>query len=166
MNIVLKIHTYYKTQIRYIIKYCTNLDPRKTSFAIAAALCIGIVPMFGCTFILATSFGLLFRLNQFIIQSIHILMSPLQILMFYPFVRAGQLVFQLDRKMTLSFRQLPDFAINHTTDFIREYLNIMLAAGGVWLIFSLLTGYIVYRLVFLYFTRAKQQKVKTQTVIV
>jgi len=166
MKIVSKVHAYYKIQIQHIIRYCTNLDPRKTSFAIAAALCIGIVPMFGCTFILATSFGLLFRLNQFIIQSIHILMSPLQILMFYPFVRAGQLVFHLNSKTTLSFRQLPDFVINRTTDFIREYLNIILAAAGVWLIFSLLTGCFLYRLIFLYFTKLKQQKVKAETVTI
>ena len=166
MKIVSKVRAYYKIQIQHIIRYCTNLDPQKTSFAIVGALCIGIVQMFGCTFILATSFGLFFRLNQFVIQYVHILMSPLQILMFYPFVHAGQLVFHLNSKTTLSFRQILDFVINHTTDFIREYLNIVLAAAGVWLIFSLLTGYVLYRLIFLYFTRVKQQKIKAETVIV
>lgn len=166
MKIVSKIHDYYRTQIQHTIIYCTNLEPHKTSFAIVAALCIGVVPLFGCTFILAISFGMFFRLNQFIIQSVHLLMSPFQILLFYPFVKAGQTIFQIDSGITVPFRQIPYFAMNHTTDFINRYLKIILAATGVWLFFSLLAGYILYRLVLLYFNNIKQKKVNVQTVIV
>jgi uncharacterized protein (DUF2062 family) len=129
------------------------MDPKKTAFAVAAAICIGTIPLFGLTFITAVCFGLIFRLNQFIMQAVHILMSPLQIIFFYPFVRAGQFVFGLDSALTMPVKQIPDYIFNHTCEFISKYLKVMMAATCIWLIASLIAGYIIYRVGLVYFSR-------------
>ncbi|HEY4785494.1 MAG TPA: DUF2062 domain-containing protein [Bacteroidales bacterium] len=158
MNLLLRIPVFYKTQISNLILYCSRLDPRKTALAVALALCLGSIPLFGFTFILATTFGLVFRLNQFIIQSVHILASPLQFILFYPFIRTGQFVFQLEDKFTLSIKQVPGYLFNHTGEFIHEYLKVILAATGVWFLVSIVAGYIVFRIVYLYFSRINKLK--------
>lgn len=153
MHKIRRILNYYKVQISSIVQFCTKMDPQKTSIAIAAAICIGATPLFGLTFIIAVSFGFIFRLNQFILISVHILVSPLQIVLFYPFIRVGQLVFHLELKSMLPVLQIPQFILNHPGEFIKDYLKIMLAATSIWIIVSLFFGYFIYRIMFMYFSK-------------
>ncbi len=153
MYFIARIINYYKVKITSIAEYSQKLEPRSTSFAIAAAICIGATPLIGFTFIIAVCFGFIFRLNQFIIIAVHIMVSPLQLILFYPFIRLGQLIFHLELKSLLPIRQLPQFIIKHTDIFIADYLKIMLAATAIWIMASMLVGYIIYRIILMYFSR-------------
>ncbi len=152
MYLLTRIYNYYKIKIFEIIENSLKLDPRSTSFAIASAICIGTTPLFGFTFFIAVTFGFIFRLNQFILIAVHLLVSPLQIILIYPFIRLGQLIFRLELKSVLPVKQLPGFIINHTDIFISDYLKVMIAATIVWIIVSMIVGYIIYRILLFYFT--------------
>ena len=158
MPLYSRVRNFYKEQITSLVRYCSHLDNRKTAFAIASAICIGITHLFGFTFLLATSFGLVFRLNQVIMQSVHLLVSPLQIVLFYPFIRAGRSVFGLENNLTITVKQIPAYIMNHTRDFMSEYSKIYMAGIAIWIIFSLIAGFIIYRIIWMYFDRHKESK--------
>ena len=160
MGIFSRITNFYKTQFNNMVGYCTKLDKRKTAFAIALAICVGITPLFGLTFLLVTSFGLIFKLNQFILQSVHIMVSPLQILFFYPFMRTGKFVFGLHNEMQIPVKQIAYYIYNHTGDFLNQYLKIFMAGIVVWIMFSIFMGYIIFRIILMYLYG--YQKVKIQ----
>lgn len=142
---------FYKAQLGILIKNCTTLDKHKTAFAITSAILIGITPLFGCTFILATVFGLTFRLNQVIMQTVHVMMSPFQFLLFFPFIRTGKTIFHLPGQFNIPVKEIPDYISHHTQEFIGGNLKIFLAGGFVWAVSSMILGYLIYRLVLKYF---------------
>jgi uncharacterized protein (DUF2062 family) len=146
----LSILNFYKAQLSILIKSCTTLDKQKTAFAITSAILIGITPLFGFTFILATGFGLAFRLNQVIMQTVHLMMSPFQFLLFYPFIKIGKMVFNLHGQFDIPIKEIPDYIRHHTQEFIAGNLKIFLAGGFVWAALSMIVGYLVYKLVLKY----------------
>lgn len=139
-----KISQFYKARIAQVNHYCTHPDKHRTALAIASAICIGITPLFGFTFVLATVFGLVFRLNQFIMQGVHILVSPLQVLLFYPFMQAGKILLGLNETITINFKNLPQFIYNHPEEFMQHYLQLFLAGTTVWILVSVSVGYCIY----------------------
>lgn len=155
MRLFSRIPSFYKERISNLVLYCSNLDSRKTAFTIASAVCLGTIPLIGLTLILTTGFGLIFRLNQYMLQSVHMLVSPLQIILFYPFIRTGQFVFRIENNLSVPVKQLPAYIYSHTGEFIHAYLKVMLAATGVWFIVSLAVGYGIFRIILFYFPRAK-----------
>ena len=165
MKLVLKVHMFYRIKIRKLMRYCSRLDPQKTAFAIAASICIGTIPLIGLTFLIAVGFGFVFRINQFIMLSVHVLVTPLQFLLFYPFVRIGQFIFKINNNLTIGIEELPDYLIDHTSGFLNHYLNLVLGATGIWMLTILPVGYIIYLLVLRYLDKFKNSRNKeTKTV--
>jgi len=153
MYLFTRIKNNYKIQLSAIVEYGLKLNHQKTAFAIASALCIGVTPLFGFTFFIAVAFGFIFKLNQFIMASVHVLVTPLQIILFYPYVKAGQYIFHIESKVSLPINQLPDFILHNSGEFIRDYLKIMIATTSIWIILSIGLGYILYRIILGFFTR-------------
>lgn len=139
-----KISQFYKAKISQMSHYCMHPDKHKTALAIASAVCIGITPLFGFTFILTTVFGLVFRLNQFIMQGVHILVSPLQMLLFFPFMEAGKSLFGIQETIVINFKNLPEYIYNHSDAFIHHYLQLFLAGTTIWILVSVSFGYCIY----------------------
>lgn len=146
-----RIFRIYKARWATLVRHCSSLDKHKMAFAITLSALIGITPLFGLTFIMATGLGLAFRLNQVIMQSVHMIMSPLQFLLFYPFIKSGELVFGLNSNLNIPVKQIPSYIYNHTQEFFSNYLKIFLAGGLVWIAFSIITGYLLYQLILKYF---------------
>ena len=69
-----------------------GITPEKISLSIAFGAILGIFPILGSTVILCTIASYLFRLNFVAIQIINYLIYPLQLILFIPFIRLGEIV--------------------------------------------------------------------------
>lgn len=81
--------------------------PERLAWSLAVGLAIGINPLLGSTTLLCLAVAYLFRLNVIASQITNHLVYPLEILLFFVFIRAGNLVFHtgslpLDRDSLLA----------------------------------------------------------------
>ncbi len=67
-----------------------GLSPKKLALALAAGCVLGVTPMLGISTLLAVLVAYVLGLNQVGIQIGNYAMYPLQILLFIPFIRAGE----------------------------------------------------------------------------
>ncbi len=67
-----------------------GLEPSQIAWCISLGLVCGVFPVMGTTTILVALIALVFRLNIVLIQLIHWLVSPLQLLLLIPFFQLGQ----------------------------------------------------------------------------
>jgi uncharacterized protein (DUF2062 family) len=67
-----------------------GITPQKIALTIALGFVLGLFPILGTTTALCALFGLLWRLNQPIIQLVNWVAAPLQIPGIYLFVRIGE----------------------------------------------------------------------------
>jgi len=70
-----------------------GLSPEKLALSVALGLLLGTFPVLGSTTLLCTAAAILFRLNMPAIQLINYFTYPLQLLLFIPFIRAGEFLF-------------------------------------------------------------------------
>jgi uncharacterized protein (DUF2062 family) len=86
-----------------------GLSPEKLALCVALGITLGLFPMLGSTTILCTSAALLLRLNVPAIQLINYFVYPLQLILFIPFLRAGEILFgesPIPLDLTLIFSML------------------------------------------------------------
>lgn len=69
-----------------------GLSPRLLALSLAVGLVVGIFPVLGTTTVLCTLVAALLRLNLVAVQTVHFLMTPVQLLLIIPFVRVGEWV--------------------------------------------------------------------------
>jgi uncharacterized protein (DUF2062 family) len=82
-----------------------GLTPEKLALSIALGVGLSCFPVFGTTTILCVVAALAFRLNQPAIQIGNYLAFPLQLALFFPFLRLGERILHAPR-MPLSPEQL------------------------------------------------------------
>ncbi len=70
-----------------------GLSPQKLALSVALGLALGTFPMLGVTTLLCTAAALMFRLNMPSIQLVNYFAYPLQLALFIPFIRLGELLF-------------------------------------------------------------------------
>jgi len=73
-----------------------GLTPERISHALAAGFVLGITPMLGISSILAVGVAAVFKLNQVAIQVANWAAYPAQIVLFIPFIRAGEWLWGLE----------------------------------------------------------------------
>lgn len=69
-----------------------GLSPRLLALSLAVGLVVGIFPVLGTTTVLCTLVAAALRLNLIAVQTVHFLMTPVQLLLIIPFVRVGERV--------------------------------------------------------------------------
>jgi uncharacterized protein (DUF2062 family) len=67
--------------------------PHKLAQTVGFGMVLGIIPVLGVTTGLCALFALRLRLNQVIIQAVNYVAYPFQLLLFIPFYRAGEWLF-------------------------------------------------------------------------
>jgi len=67
--------------------------PEKRALSLTLGLYVGIIPVIGIASLLTFSASMLLRLNHFLAQGMNLLATPLQLVMIYPFLKAGRLIF-------------------------------------------------------------------------
>ena len=84
------LHKYLVAPIRTLLTQ--GLSPRLLALSLAVGLVVGIFPVLGTTTVLCTLFAAALRLNLVAVQTVHFLMTPVQLLLIIPFVRVGEWV--------------------------------------------------------------------------
>ena len=133
-----------KMKISELLK--EGLTPHQLSLAIASGLMIGAFPLMipGLTTVMCFVFALIFRVNMGMIQLANIASWPLQIALYIPFIRTGKMLFQISDM--ISWHQLMTNFRGNFWDTLQTIGQMCLAGAFVWSIFSVLVGYLVYRI--------------------
>lgn len=120
-----------------------GLSPEKLALCIALGLMLGTFPVLGSTTLLCTVAAILFRLNMPAIQLVNYFTYPLQLLLFIPFIRAGEILFSqppipLDLVQIFSMLQ---------TDFLGAIKSLWLTnvrAIAVWFVTAPFIAIVLY----------------------
>jgi uncharacterized protein (DUF2062 family) len=70
-----------------------GVTPEKIAMGMALGMTLGVAPMIGSTTILCVVAAFVLRLNPAAIQIVNYLMSPFQLALLIPFIRAGERLF-------------------------------------------------------------------------
>ncbi|ANQ50425.2 DUF2062 domain-containing protein [Flammeovirga sp. MY04] len=122
-----------------------GMTPHLLAWSVTVGLLIGSSPLLGiCTWlcILAAS---IFRLNQFAIQIANYAVSPIQVFMIIPYIKAGTSLFGNSAKgVTLEkIQEALDIGIIHG---IKEMGILMLQGAAVWIVVSAIIALPMQRL--------------------
>ena len=109
---------------------------------------MGIVPLFGFITPLATAMAVRYKLNVPLVLALLFLSLPLQLLLFVPFLRMGELLFQLP---PLPFSPAEIMTMIETTGWglFQQIWVTNLAAIGAWLLIALPLGILLYQVSYL-----------------
>lgn len=119
-------------------------SPRKTALAITLGFYIGLFPVTGCTTLLCILATLLFKLNPLTIQGVNWLLAPFQLMLMYPTLKLGRILF-FPEKGILAETSLGNAIASPTWKSVFSLGETVVGGIAVWGIFSILTGYFVYR---------------------
>lgn len=114
-----------------------GITPQKIALTVALGLLFGTMPVIGTTTLLCTLVALGLRLNLVLIQVVNQLAYPLQILLFIPFVQAGQMLFRQPplpfslAQITAMFRQGFWRAMVSLWDYTLHGLVAWMLLGGL-----------------------------------
>jgi len=153
---------YIKKLIHPLFSFITQgVTPKKLALTIAFGVTFGVLPVFGLPTILSLIFALILRLNIAAIQLVNYFMYPLWIILFIPFLSAGNMLFDAP-PINLSFAEI-EFLIKE--DFSKA-VNLLgmahLRATLVWVATAPLIGVSTYYLTLPIFTKYALKKMKTQ----
>ena len=134
----------YNQLIIKLKQHCfENTDSKKTALALTLGICIGIIPLLGITFITVTALGFIFRLNQFVLQTTHLLVSPLQVIFIPIFIKAGQHIFA-PSSVHIFHNSTPGISWGFI-HALSQFGHLIIYGLMTWLIFSAITGYLLYK---------------------
>jgi len=130
------------------------MTAEKVALTLAIGLCIGIMPLIGLTTGLLAIIAVIFRLNMLALQAINYTVYIIQIVLFVPFLKLGQFIFQLP---ALPFN-LNNIIDKFRSSFIDTFLSVWqinLMGILVWLLLAIPLGLAIYYFSLPFFTRHK-----------
>jgi len=134
-----------------------GISPEKLALSIALGFIVGIVPMIGVTTIICAILAIWLKLNIVAIQIVNYIAAPLQLILYIPFIKAGEKILGI----TVSDFQISEIIKLFHEGFIRA-LKILWVANlqGIfaWVIISIplsLFLYFLFRTVFRRFAPAE-----------
>ncbi len=131
-----------------------GITTEKIALTLTLGLCIGIIPVIGINTLLLTILALIFRLNIIAIQTINYAIYFLQIILFVPFLKLGQYVFN-GPKIPFDFNNIEKLFQTSFLETFISFWQINLFGLIIWVIFAIPFGLIIYRLSLSYFDREK-----------
>jgi len=86
-----------KTKIIYTLSglFKQGLSPVKLSLVIALGMTLSVFPLLGTTTLICTFVSILFNLNLPVIQLANYVAFPLQVILFFPFLKLGKTIFNI-----------------------------------------------------------------------
>ncbi len=77
-----------------LVEFCKQgMSPQKLALMLALGLTLGVVPFIGVNTILLIILAIILRLNVIAIQIVNYFVYPLQIILYIPFMKVGQYIF-------------------------------------------------------------------------
>jgi uncharacterized protein (DUF2062 family) len=75
-----------------------GVTPQQLALSVTLGIIVGVLPVLGVTTIICTIIAFSFRLNMLAIQLANQLVYPIQLLLFIPFIKAGEYFFNVPGK--------------------------------------------------------------------
>ena len=111
--------------------------PKNMALSLTVGVCLALFPVIGMTFLLGLMVAVVFRLNHLIVQSLNLLLAPVQLLLIYPFIKAGNLVFAGSRVFNNFFSYTGEWTF-------LKFLEMITGGVVVWFILSVVTMPVLY----------------------
>ncbi len=112
-------------------------SPKSMALSLTVGVCLALFPVIGMTFLLGLMVTVIFRLNHLIVQSLNFLLAPVQLLLIYPFIKAGNLVFAGSRVFNNIFSYTGEWTF-------LKFLEMITGGVVVWFILSVITMPVLY----------------------
>jgi uncharacterized protein (DUF2062 family) len=119
--------------------------PKGLALTCAAGISIGCFPLLGLTTTLCLILGVVFRLNQPLLQVVNYLMYPVQILLIPFFLRLGEAIFFAE-PMTFNIQQLAGEFVADPLLFFSKYGLAGLHAVVAWCLIAPVIAFIVFKI--------------------
>lgn len=116
-------------------------SPKSMALSLTLGICLALFPVIGMTFLLGLMVAVVFRLNHLVVQTLNLLLAPVQLLLIYPFIKAGNLVFAGSRVFKDIFTYSGDWTII-------KFLEMVTGGVIVWFALSLVTMPVLYFFLF------------------
>jgi len=120
-----------------------GVTPEKLALSLAIGTVLGVSPIIGLTTALAFVICYFFRLNPVAMQLMNYVMYPFQILLFLPFIRAGEALFHADR-LRINAAQLQQLLRGDPAIAIRILWTAIWHAMTVWALLSPFAVFFLY----------------------
>lgn len=111
--------------------------PKNMALSLTVGVCLALFPVIGMTFLLGLMVAVVFRLNHLIVQSLNLLLAPFQLLLIYPFIKAGNLVFAGSHVFNNIFSYTGEWTF-------LKFLEMITGGVVVWFILSVVTMPVLY----------------------
>jgi uncharacterized protein (DUF2062 family) len=115
--------------------------PRSMALSLTVGVCLALFPVIGMTFLLGLMVAVVFRLNHLVVQTLNLLLAPVQLLLIYPFIKAGNLIFAGSRVFKNIFAYTGDWTF-------LKFLEMITGGVIVWFALSLITMPVLYFFLF------------------
>lgn len=134
--------TRYQKFINHVLGFLQQgVSPEKLALGLAFGITLGIIPLLGATTLLCALVALVFRLNMPFVQFVHYVVSPLQLILFIPFLHKGSEYFSSQR-VHYSFDEITHMISTDLVEAVSKLFYINLCGVLLWLIISpLLFGF-------------------------
>ena len=144
MNFSFKMVSFrFREKVKEFLKLVNSgmSSPKSMALSLTLGISLALFPVIGMTFLLGLMVAVVFKLNHLVVQTLNLLLAPVQLLLIYPFIKAGNLIFAGSRV----FKEIFTFSGDWT------FLKLVeMVAGGVivWFALSLLTMPVLYFFLF------------------
>ena len=117
--------------------------PSRLALALAVGGVIAVNPFLGTTTIACVAAGMLFRLNQPVLQVANVLGAPFQLVLILPWVRGGEWLYRAE-PMPISPKLLAEEFNAGPWQFLQHFGMTGLHAATAWLLAAVPLGFALY----------------------
>lgn len=124
-----------------------GISHKRLATSLALGVIIGLIPFYGLTTILVGVVAYALRLDFVIMQAIHYVVHPIQLILLIPFLKIGNTVLA---KNDIDFT-IKEYITLFKTDFwmaLSEFWKLNLYAVIIWIIISIPLFILLYRVFF------------------
>ncbi len=123
----------------------TTLSPREKALSTTLGFYLSLFPVAGLTTILCLLAIISLRLNAYLVQGLNLLLMPLQLILMYPMLKTGRMLFFTDTALMPKTDKVSWTSFTKTDNLLYLFESI---AGGIaiWAILSVSTGFFLYRI--------------------
>ena len=120
-------------------------SPSRKAVSLTFGFYLGIFPLPGSSTLLCLLAIVFFRLNPFLVQGMNILFTPFQMILVYPFLKTGRLLF-FNEKNVMPGISLTQWINAENYEAFLYLFETVMAGVFIWGIISGATGFFLYRI--------------------
>jgi uncharacterized protein (DUF2062 family) len=149
---------YFKKQLRKI-KTTINeylkqgMTPEKLALSIVLGISFGLFPLVGITTFLCLAVSISLRLNLVFIQLVNYSVYPLQLILFLPWLKLGNVVFSFSAIEKVSPSLIKTLLNSNLQLILTEFGLLFLSAVLLWFIISVPFSLLLYTLLLKHFRK-------------